>query len=422
MRASSLAIVCLFAVRAAAAPPDPRAHDDDDEDDPADRGFSWAKAAHPSRIRFGELVARATELQQAGAPAPAITLLQQAVAVDASEPYGHYRLGIALRDLRRFGECADSLTTVIRLRADYLPPDAPGVRSVERAAGDCLAQAGRFDEAIELYRAALPKEDIAASGDIHWAIGQAFEALGRLDEAIEEDSAAVALRPQEPVFRFALAVALDRDEQVTRARDEMAQGLRLDRGLARLSDRWVAGVLGGHVYYAVGLGHQIAADTEPLRRALAIVFYRKFIDLDPDGVWRKRAREHLAELGAPSVAATDIEIHPDPPPMERQALQKVIAGRSNDLTRCLEGSPLAALRGAFVLEPVAGKKKERADTKKPSTLQVFLTPEPRQPIVTSVGPEPAPTLARQCVEAALRGVRSPMSQLTRVTVLVVSAR
>ena len=421
MRASSFAVACLVAVRAAAAPPDPGERRDDD-DDPADRGFSWGKAAHPSRIRFGELVARATELEQAGALAPAVTLLQQAVAVDPDEPYGHYRLGTALRELRRFGECADALTTVVRLRPDYVPPDAPGGRSVERSAGDCLVFAGRFDEAIDLYRAALPKEDIAAAGDLHWAVGHAFEALGRLDEAIEEHAAAVALRPQEAVFRFALAVALDRDEQVTRARDEMGQGLRLDRALARLGDRWIASVLGPDLPYAVALGHQVAADTEPLRRTLAIAFFRKFIDLDPDGPWRKRAREHLAELGPPAAVASDIELHPDPHAADRKSLVKAIVGRGAELAHCLDGSPLAAVRATLVLEPAPGKKKDTADGKKPSTLQVFLAPEPRAPIVTSVGPEPAPPAARQCVETSLRGVHIPLGQLTRVTVVVVSAR
>jgi tetratricopeptide (TPR) repeat protein len=408
-------VLLLLAISARAEPPD-------DEEEPAgDHGFSWSKAAHPSRTRYAELLARATELSQAGALAPAVTLLQQAVAVDPQEPYGYFRLGVALRELRRFGECADALVQVTRLRPDYLPPDAPGVRSVERAAGDCLQQSARFQEAIELYRGALPKEDVTSAPDIRWAMGQAYQALGRLDEAIEENAAAAAQRPTEAIYRFSLAVALDRDEQVTRARDEMAQGVRLNPLLTRLSDRSIAAVMAGDVYYAQGLAHQVAADGEPLHRGPAIVAYRKFIELDPDGPWRRRAREHLLELGPPAVVAADVELQPEPPAAERAGIVKQVVARGPELAKCLDGQPLAALRTTLALEPAKAPDKKRHEPKKPPTSKLFLAAE-RQPSVISVGPDSAAPAARTCVEAAIRSVRAPASQLTRVTVVVVSSK
>ena len=70
---------------------------------------------------------------------------------------------------------------------------------------------------------------------VHYNLGDELMAMGRLGEAIEEYRRAVTLAPGRPVVRLALAVALDRDEQVDRARGELGSVLGARRELRSLA-------------------------------------------------------------------------------------------------------------------------------------------------------------------------------------------
>src|SRR5262249_48201435 len=133
--------------------------------------------------------------------------------------------------------------------------------------------------------------------DIHASLGNCYQALGRLDEAIEEYTLALAADPKPGPGLADLAVASDRDEQTGRARDVMLRALSLNVSLDELRGSYVYFWPPEDVHFAFGLGHQVASDVDPLRRAPAIMLFRRYLELVKSGPWIKRARAHLAELG-----------------------------------------------------------------------------------------------------------------------------
>jgi AAA+ superfamily predicted ATPase len=83
---------------------------------------------------------------------------------------------------------------ILRRAVEQSPENAP----LRRHLGDVLAAAGRYDEALREYQAAL---DLEPSADLQLAVGECFLALGRLGEAavvvehvLERDATSVRAR------------------------------------------------------------------------------------------------------------------------------------------------------------------------------------------------------------------------------------
>jgi cellulose synthase operon protein C len=104
----------------------------------------------------------------------AIGHYKAATAEDPRDVLAHFRLGVALRRVRRFDEASAELDQVAAVDKDY-----PGL-SLER--GVLYEESGDVQKAIELFKSALAKAP--DDPDLQLRVGSAYVAIGRPDEAI----------------------------------------------------------------------------------------------------------------------------------------------------------------------------------------------------------------------------------------------
>ncbi len=376
-------------------------------------GDFWGEIVHPNQEKYELLIARATAFLGENNTLGAIPLLREAVALDPREPLGFYLLAHAYNVQRRWSECGDAFLTVEKLRPDYTPPASFAfAANLNAEAGLCLSLSGHVDEAIERYhRVAGGPLDFT---QLHWNLGDCYHYLGRLDEAIDEYTLGLSAHGQvQPMLYYALGVALDRDEQIARAHDEIALALKLDPQLEHLGSPNVYYLPDADRLYYYGLAHQVAADTDPLHRLVAIAFFRKYIDAGASP-WQKRAREHLAELGSTSVTLDDVAMVPATA-AEKTAIIQAVLTAGPDLQKCLAGHPGVALAASMVYVP--GSPPPMAP--KPVRITRMLTPASSF-VAASVGPDPTPAGLRDCLEARLASVHPKVAQVTRVTVTLIA--
>jgi tetratricopeptide (TPR) repeat protein len=90
--------------------------------------------------------------------------------------------------------------------------------------------AGDLEGSVVEYRRAEQAGGLPSGEQwlLPYDLGDSLMALGRLDEAIESYRRAVHAAEHNPMPRYALAVALDRDEQLEKARAELLQALADD--------------------------------------------------------------------------------------------------------------------------------------------------------------------------------------------------
>lgn len=290
-----LAVVAVLALPADAAAqrfsPEPL-----DYDHAAERHSDfWEQALAADRRRYDNAVERAAVLIGAGDDeglAAARAELAAAIPLAPDDALGHYWLGRAAAAQGDWAACASSLGAAFRIDATWVPPvgKAPAPWLLDFELGECLARAGDYEGAIAHYRRILSAGHTDASR-VHWRLGEAYMALGRLAEAIESLRTAARLSADADI-RFALAVALDRDEELAEAGLAMAQARARDPRLDGLLavDRVFSPAADRHYYLA--LAH--AAGDE---RGLALHHMRRYLAAAKDSPWTARARAHLEDLG-----------------------------------------------------------------------------------------------------------------------------
>ncbi len=163
--------------------------------------------------------------------------------------------------------------------------------------GIAYSKLGAFRQAVEEYDIL---ERVARKGSVRSGLratananaAEALMALGRLDEAIQRYQASLSFM-NSPLTYWGLGVALDRDEQVSKAMDAIRRALRDSRGLSTLSLSSVFFIPKGDVHYYYGLGYLAQGKLQEARKA-----FEQFIKLLPKSQWAFRARVHLAELGS----------------------------------------------------------------------------------------------------------------------------
>ncbi len=117
---------------------------------------------------FGEM----SELQ--GDYDGAIAHFKAALAKDPKDASAHFRLGVALRRVRKFDEASAELDKVAAVDKDY-----PGL-ALER--GLLFEESGDVQKAIEQFNGALAKAP--DDPDLQLRVGAAYVAIGRPDEAL----------------------------------------------------------------------------------------------------------------------------------------------------------------------------------------------------------------------------------------------
>ena len=224
----------------------------------------------------------------------AVAALRAAVEASPRRAQGHLLLGKALYGLNR---CTEALASIRRARSLD-----PGLRSDISAAfslGICHSKVGMYAAAVREYERI---EAVYASGASgvgsgslrSTALGNAAEslmALGRIEEAIARYRQALH-SDRDPLLRWGLAVALDRDEQMSRSSVELRTALGSDgAGMRHLTRAGVFFVPEGDLFYYLALGYRALG-----RGSEAKANFERFLRRQPTSLWRHRARAHLEAL------------------------------------------------------------------------------------------------------------------------------
>jgi len=198
----------------------------------------------------------AFEWLEAHQPEEALAAAREGLARTGTEPRLRLLEGLALQELRRWDESAESLRQVpagagdtwfsARQALAYSLSRAgrageavssldgalaarPGDPRLVTARAQALSRAGRAAEAIELLRAVLAEREKAGerTAELWASLAEALVHAGRAEEAAAELARAVEARPREAALRYALANACERagrpDEAVAQMRALLVQ-------------------------------------------------------------------------------------------------------------------------------------------------------------------------------------------------------
>lgn len=263
----------------------------------AEHSGLWENASNPNHGPYRDLLdeARAALADRTDdAYLVAVNKLDQAIALLPALPDGYALRGEARLQLRDWGKCADDLEAAAARAARGEPADRKDDPEQRRKLGLCLARAGKLADAERVLSEAAISG--TGTGEMLMRLGEVRIAMGKLDEAIAALTAALDARdvPSPALTRWLLASAYDRARRPAEAIAEARLAAAADRSFSVLTSHTLPLVGTGETEYLLGLAW---ASAEPARPETALVYFRRFLALAPDSPWRKRAEDHLRELG-----------------------------------------------------------------------------------------------------------------------------
>ena len=225
--------------------------------------------------------------------------------LDPEQPEVLYELGRNADDIGRYDEALEVLETFVGLteKKDRRVAEA-NIRI-----GRIRARYGEWDEAIASFKRSLASRSSVNHGVALLYLGSAHMHNGQLAEAIDVLSQAAELQPGtqyylQQVAQFTLAVAYDRDEQISRSHEMLEKLLAVDPSLTY--------VLG---YPSYNYGSPDSLDADPLfvppheRQYFVALKYEAsgFLELAREewlaytraadaGPARDRARAHISDI------------------------------------------------------------------------------------------------------------------------------
>lgn len=292
----------------------------------------------------GEMASKLREARKGGLRR-ALAAFDRAVSLLPKHSEGHFWRGRVLYELEEYARAAEAYA-----RAEALDPPLSRRNAYMVAAdlGIIYSKLGKLAEAVEAYdRAARllddPELDLRARrAERSRLLANAAEslmALGRLDESIQRYEAALVRAGsarERRLVQWGLAVAYDRDEQVSQALDLVRKAVARDPEMAILTDPDVFFVPEGEVHYYFALGYLVKG-----QRVQAEQQWKRYLAKLPDHPWAYRARAHLEQLAARSADAAGKRLAPRPgqtrgdaAERDRRRVVRAIAGRHYTLYRC----------------------------------------------------------------------------------------
>jgi len=280
----------------------------------AGRGSIWdgigggkKQAAYRKMMAAGDrLTARAVELMSAGHRVHAGNLAlraadayEKAADIDPRAAEPHYRAGQVLHayfvsDI----ELPDRNATLRAIRHwDAFQSKAPRDPRLEGMLFNrafTLTKLGgeeNYRRAIADYAAELRLLDLASAAPGHVAVilsnkAEIHMALGELDQAIEHYYESLSYNPR-ALYALGLAVALDRDEQASKAR-ELLDTYPFDPSALAEAEFFIPE---GDVFWYLSLGHESLGRYES-----AVNYMRRYLAAQPRSPYAQRARQSLARL------------------------------------------------------------------------------------------------------------------------------
>lgn len=304
--AAGLALLALLA---------PPVHADVLEPKPAD---FWIEVIDPGRKKYLAALERGRRLFEQGrkltSPGLRRKTLQDAVAAlrDATGASPHNAegwlwLGRALGELEQYEGLVRALTRCRRVQQ----PEPERARVIAFQLGIAYSKLGKFELAVVEYdRAERALDRLVSSGatpagkripsrwiaswraTYHGNAAEALMALGRLDEAIQRYNEALRHEPGSILTRWGLAVAYDRDEQVSKAKAQVSVAIARDKKMRELTRDGVFFIPPGDIHYYYALGFLAQGELKQSRK-----HWELFLEKLPDSQWAFRARAHLVTLG-----------------------------------------------------------------------------------------------------------------------------
>jgi tetratricopeptide (TPR) repeat protein len=254
------------------------------------RGSLWEDVAHPNRRRCAQLLEEANRRKENDTQA-ALAAARKAVEACPDEREVLQTAGKLLLAAHEYVEGRQRLE---RARALSERTPAPREQELELALhlGFAREVSGDLEGAIEEHRRLEAMGGLPSPNQylVHYDLGDELMATGRLSEAIDEYRRAATLAPDKPVVRLALAVALDRDEQLDKSRFELSGALTIDPQLKALAAKEYVFVPPADVHY-----YRALALLERGASAEARLAFRAFLVELPDGPYSAHARQRLAQ-------------------------------------------------------------------------------------------------------------------------------
>jgi tetratricopeptide (TPR) repeat protein len=297
MRARLPVLILVLPLLVAATPREAPSKDESD---------FWGNIAEPGRKQFLAALKRGRAIFEAaerGSPhlrarhfEDALAAFLAATRSCPTEALGHFWLGKTYYQLERMKDAIGAFKQVRKLK-----PDFSDDYSMAFKLGIAYSKLGKFEEAVTEYSRA--ERILAARGQgstdatfgrslLHANAAESLMAIGRLDEAIQRYEDSVALYPGYKLAWWGLAVAYDRDEQISKAQEALQKAMSGDSTMSALTAKDVFFVPGGDIHYYFALGHESRGDGPAARKA-----WQQFLGELPKSPWAFRARDHLAALG-----------------------------------------------------------------------------------------------------------------------------
>ena len=226
----------------------------------------------------------------------ALAAFREATRHSPNNYRGWYQSAVVLTALDRTKE---AIASYRRARA-LGPEDREVLYRIAFELGIAYSKTGAFEKAVLEYdRADGALAGITRGRDVrggrstvHGNAAEALMALGRLDEAIQRYRESLSYNPGNNLVRYGLAVAYDRDEQISKAQQEMRTVLAVDPDMRELQSDNVFFIPEGDIHYYFALGRQSRGDLEEAKKQ-----WQLFLQKLPGSQWAPRARAHLAALG-----------------------------------------------------------------------------------------------------------------------------
>ncbi len=303
----------------------------------------WEDALHPGRSPYQQLVREArvlAEERSTDATADALAKLDRAIALLPKAPDAYVVRGEIELRLARFDKCADDLAAA----EEHAPADASAIDRAARRLelGVCQGRAGRFADAERTLVGATSGPQPRATawmrlGEVRIAMGKLDEAIGALDTALEVCSSSC----DAPLayIELLLAAAHDRARRPGDADAHAKRASGLDRTFAVIVAPQYPLLGPDEQDYLLGLAHQYEVTAYGSGRPeYALVHFRRYLKQAPDSPWRRRAEEHLRELGA----------YDYPQSVEKRAGNAAI---DVDAARAFVAKPMPAMRACLAKLP-----------------------------------------------------------------------
>jgi Flp pilus assembly protein TadD len=155
-------------------------------------------AAEREQSRYGTVLRLAASTRASGDPGAAVSLYQQAIAMERGRPDAYVLLGDTLVEMRRHQDAAETFDQALKVDGDN--------SAAHRGYGRALLGLNRPEAAIGHYQAVLGKD----SSDIqaHNGLGVAYDMAGQHDAAQAAYRAGLEIAPDSMLLRNNLGLSL----------------------------------------------------------------------------------------------------------------------------------------------------------------------------------------------------------------------